>query len=141
MRINPPGDPLFFPAGPVSAGGVAGFGKANSSLNNVKDHLEDLEELADQGQTAQWATAIDDLRKKVDNLEAEFATDPQKVPGKLFRLGRVGVGWEDVILLLVLIVVFGSWMRGSMTTQDTLVALMGAGAGGIWGATTVRGSS
>lgn len=134
--------PLDAPLPDSFSGSISGSGKANSSLiRSLRDKIEAVEGLADDEASGELAQAIEELRTKMDKLEANISAQSQRLPGQLFRIGTIVLGWEDIILLLVLIVIFVSWIRGSMTTQDTLVTLMGAGAGGAWGIATGRGYS
>lgn len=88
------------------------------------------------------ADSMEPTREELfEELEAFRASKAKLQKNRLIQIGKRTLGWEDVIVLLAIIVIFVSWVQGAMTYQEVLVALFGTGAGGAWGFTTGKGYS
>jgi len=126
------------PLGPQLGGRVTQINAAVGRINAAIDK----ELPASLGSTRQ------DLRKEIGQinntlkiLEEEIQSKKQVSQGRLFTIGKVRFGWEDIILAVALMIIVVTWLKGDMDAQAALIALFGTGMGGAWGMVSGKASA
>jgi hypothetical protein len=136
---------MYLPPDPEFGLLIGAVGTQLSQVREITSLADIAAQNSDDAQIARSIEGIQDslgkLEKSLGDLSTAQVARSKPPSGRLFTLGGVKFGWEDVILALALLIIFVSWAQGSMDSQGALVALLGTGAGGAWGHVAARSIS
>ena len=119
----------------------ASFNRLNAAVGRVNAAIDKVPALSTIPSRQNLQKEIEQIKKTLKELEEEHQPKKKLSQGRLFTIGKVRFGWEDIILAVALVIIVVTWIKGDMDAQAALIALFGTGMGGAWGVVSGKASA
>ena len=73
------------------------------------------------------------MRINTSQAEKGPSSVSNKTLGLIVKTKKFKLGWEDIILLIAIIIILVSWIRNEFSSEQALAYLGFTATGGIWG--------